>query len=366
MKTNEIKIHVRPSQFGERERPLVEQGDLVASTFLFDSGVAALRIANKAGSLVLLPFQGQQIWSAEFGDRDLTMKSMFAYPRVTSNYLETYGGFLIHCGATAMGVPDKEDTHPLHGELPNARYQQAFLLVGEDEGGEYMALGGSYQHTVAFSHNYLAEPLVKLYAGSGLIHVEMTIKNLKNSEMELMYLAHANFRPVDNARLVYSAPGTPDAVHVRRSIPSHVKPKPGYAEFLEALAQHPERHHTLSPDLLFDPEVVFFIDYQADADGWAHSLQVHPDGQADYIRHRPEQLGKGVRWICRTADQDALGLILPATAEPEGYSAEKAKGNLKVLPPHGTFFFEYDLGALTADEARAVESKIGRILKPGF
>ena len=47
---------------------------------------------------------------------------------------------------------------------------------------------------------------------------------------------------------------------------------------------------------------------------------------------RPAELPVGVRWICRTADQDALGMILPATAEPEGYHAEQAKGNIKTLP----------------------------------
>ena len=82
-----------------------------------------------------------------------------------------------------------------------------------------------------------------------------------------------------------------------------------------------------------DPEVVFFVDYTADRDGWAHSLQVHPDGTADYIAHRPDQLNHGVRWISRTPDQDTLGIILPATAESEGYTAEKAKGYLRTLAP---------------------------------
>ena len=85
-------------------------------------------------------------------------------------------------------------------------------------------------------------------------------------------------------------------------------------------------------NLTFDPEVVFSIDYLGRrCDGWAHSMQVHPDGTADFIRHRPDQLDTGVRWICRTPDQDALGIVLPATAEPEGYTAEKAKGNIKSI-----------------------------------
>jgi hypothetical protein len=358
----ETIIHLHPWFFTDRERCLVESSPLSASAFRFESGVCGLRLQNELGELVMLPYQGQQVWSAEFRGRNLTMKSMFTEPRPTREYLETYGGLLIHCGATAMGVPGEGDTHPLHGELPNAPYQKAYLVAGQDKEGPYIGLGGQYQHIVAFNHNYLAEPLVKLYAGSSLFRVTMSITNLKNSDMEFMYLAHANFKPVDNGRLVYSAPCTPEHVRVRRSIPSHIRPQPGYVEFIEDLARQPEQHNMLAPDLLFDPEVVFAIDYLADDDGWAHSMQVHPDGSADYIRHRPAELEKGIRWISRTADQQALGLVLPATAEPEGYAAEKAKGNIKVLSPQGQFRFEFEMGAFTPAEAERMEEQIATIL----
>jgi hypothetical protein len=39
-----------------------------------------------------------------------------------------------------MGNPGPMDTHPLHGELPNARYQQAALVAGTDADGPFMAL----------------------------------------------------------------------------------------------------------------------------------------------------------------------------------------------------------------------------------
>jgi hypothetical protein len=359
----EAIIHVRPRFFTEREKVLIEFGPLSASAFLFGSGVAGLRLKNQLGELVTLPFQGQQIWSAEFGGRNLAMKSMFGEPRPTRQYLETYGAFMIHCGATAMGVPSKDDAHPLHGELPNAPYQRAYVVAGQDKKGAYIGLGGRYQYTVAFNHNYTAEPRVKLYAGSTLFDVTMTITNLKRSDMELMYLVHANFRPVDNGRLVYSAPCTPEHVRVRRSIPSHIRPLPGYVEFVEELGRRPDKHNLLAPDLLFDPEVVFSIDYLTDDAGWAHSLQVHPDGSADYVRHRPDQLDKGIRWISRTGDQDALGLVLPATAEPEGYAAEKAKGNIKVIPPGDRFQCVLEMGALAPDEATHVEEQIAHILE---
>jgi len=91
-------------------------------------------------------------------------------------------------------------------------------------------------------------------------------------------------------------------------------------------------------------------------------MQVHPDGTADFISHRPSQLDKGVRWISRTADQDALGIILPATAEPEGYTAEKAKGNIKTLAAQQEFRCELEVGLLTPAEVTEMEDRINRAI----
>ena len=357
-----VRVPLYPEVFGAGESDLIDAGPLSATAFRFESGVPAVRLSNEQGSLVILPYQGQQIWSMWFGGRELAMRSMFTQPMATRSYLETYGAMLIHCGATAMGVPTGADTHPLHGELPNAPYRSAWVEVGEDGRGLFISLGGEYQHTVAFSTNYVARPQVRLYAGATLVQTSMSIENLKRTPMELMYLAHANFRPVDNGRLVYSAQCAPETVRVRTSVPGHVRTSPQYPAFLAELAAHPERHNVLTPGLAFDPEVEFFIDYLADADGWAHTLQMHPDGSADLISHRPDQLDHGVRWICRTPDQDALGMCLPATAEPEGYHAELAKGNVRTLPAGGTVRFDMVIGYLAPEEALARQQDIERIL----
>jgi hypothetical protein len=361
MTATETRIHLVPQLFVEREKTLIEHGPLSASTFLFDSGVCGIRLRSERGELVLLPFMGQQVWSAEFDGRNLTMKSMFAGPRPTSQMLATFGAFLVHCGATAIGNPSKEDTHPLHGELPNAPYQEAFLVAGQDDRGPYIGLGGHYQHTLAFSYNYVATPLVRLHASAAWFDLGMTIANLKNSPMDLMYMPHINFRPVDDGRLVYSAPCTAQHVRVRTSLPSHVRPSQAYVEFIQTLQQQPEKANQFAPGLAFDPEVVFYVDYLADEAGWAYTMQVHPDGRADYVRHRPAQLDKAIRWMCRTADQDALG-IEPSTSEGDGYLAEKAKGTVKVLPPHNEFHCDIEIGALTPAEARQVEETIQRIV----
>ncbi len=343
-------IHLSPSYFAEKEMFLVQHGELTAETFRFPTGVCALRLKNTLGELVILPFQGQHIWDASFHGRRLTMKSMFDQPYPTRDFLATFGGFLQHCGMTAMGGPGPEDHHPLHGEFPNAPFQTAFLLAGADEQGDYLALGGTCRQTMAFGYNYLAEPVIKLYAGQAIFHVSLTVTNLKQSEMPLMYLAHINFRPVDHGRLLYSTPCDPEHVRVRAEIPSHIHPKPGYRELIEEFKLHPEKHTLLQPGMAFDPEVVFIITYQTDAAGWARAMQLHPDGSADVVRHRPDQLPVGVRWICRTADQDALGFEA-GTAGPTGYTSEMKKGNLRFLAAGATFRCDLQIGALTPAEA---------------
>jgi len=302
------------------------------------------------------------VWDARFDDRVLTMKSMFDQPVPTRDYLSNYGAFLIHCGATAMGNPSKEDTHPLHGELPNAPYRSAHLSLGADSQGAYVAVGGTYRHTIAFSLNYEARPRVSLREGETMLSITIEIENLKRTPMDLMYMAHVNFRPLDNGRLVFSAPCTKQSARVRTVIPPHVHPTPAYLAFLKELSENPAKHTVLAPGLAFDPEVVFYLSYKADRDGWASSMMVHPDGYASVIRHKPAQLEHGVRWISRTADQDCFGLCLPSTAEPEGYHAEKAKGNVKSLAGGQSVRYDCEAGLLTPAQAHEEEARIGRIL----
>lgn len=353
------RIELHRSSFEDRERPLCEMGAFRISTFRYDSGIEALRVRNARGEIIVLPFKGQQIWRAVFDGRDLTMKSMFEEPVDTTVYLETYGAFLIHCGLTGLGAPGPDDTHPLHGELPNAPFQTAWLEL--DQRLQTVRIGGTYRHTVAFSTNYLATASIGMTAESALLDISLSVENLKKTPMDLMYLAHANFRPVDHGELHYTARYDADSVRVRRSIPAHISPQPGYAEFLASLAEDPAPHHILSPDLAFDPEVVFTIDMMADDEGLAHAVQKRPDGTGDYIGFRPAQAPLSTRWICRTPDQDGLGIAFPSTSEVEGYTAEKAKGQVVELAGGDSWNIDIRMGLLTRPETDDMIRRIERV-----
>ena len=353
-----MRLHLHETMFGPSETELLTAGNVRITAFRYASGVAALRLCTPRAELVVLPFKGQQIWRASFDNTDVTMTSMFAEPVDTREYLRTYGAFLIHCGLTAIGGPGPSDTHPLHGELPNAPFQQAWI---ESRDGS-IVIGGSYHYAVAFTVNYRATFEITLDPGDAHISVTGHVENLRAAPMELMYLAHANFRPVDMGELIYAAPCTPEAVRVRQSVPTHISPPPGYAEFIRDLTTHPERHHVFTPDLAFDPEVVFEIDLLPDADGWTHAMQRHPDGSADFISHVHEQGPRATRWICRTPDQQGLGIAFPSTAGVEGYTAEKAKGRIVSVPPGGTWAINMRMGRLSQTETSEMAAKIARIV----
>jgi len=261
-----------------------------------------------------------------------------------------------------MGVPGPQDTHPQHGELPNAPFDHATLVAVDDEHGPYLAVRGTYRHTVAFVADYSATAEIRLRPHTAVLDISLDVSNHRHAPMPWMYLAHINFRPVDGARLAYTAPCTAEHVRVRRNVPPHVTVPAGYREFLEALADNPALHNNFSADQPYTPEVCLYLDYLADAEGWAHSLHLLPDGTADYAAHRPQQLPKAVRWIANNGDEAAMGMVLPATAEPEGFTAEQAKGNVATIAAGASEHVDLRIGALDAAEARVVASHIKAVL----
>lgn len=346
------KIILKKYFFTELERTLADIGELNASIFIYKSGVHGVKLENQKGYIIVTPFKGQQIWDAVFCGRRLTMKSTYNEPVNTDFFLDTYGCFLMHCGALRMGCPGPEDDHPLHGELPVAGYNTAEIVLGKDEKGRYIGVTGEYEYNRAFGDNYTARPLARLYEGSSLIDSSITITNKSNYPMELMYMNHINFRPVEHGKIYQSAKWTNENMAVRTSIPEHVNASQKYIEFLDKLKENPGLTREINPDDEYDPEIAFFINTPGvDKDGLAHYMQLHPDGSADYVCYKPEELDHATRWIMRTRNQEALGLALPATCDPEGYTSEKKKGNVKIIPENASVTFSVTTGYLDNKEA---------------
>jgi hypothetical protein len=353
------RIQLEKCLFAGKEKTLCEVGGMKAVSFLFSTGVHALRLENPRGHIVVLPYQGQQVWDAVFHGRRLTMTTFFPEPVPSSNLLDSYGAFLYHCGALRMGTPGPEDAHPLHGELPGAPYDEAWLIVGQDDGGTYLGVSGEFRYTKAFGDRYRAAPSVILRENATVLDVTMTIENLAHRPMDLMYMCHVNFLPAEDGEIVQAAGWDTTDMVLRSSIPSHVKPTPQYLSFLDALKKNPGVTRILRAADRYDPEVVFYIrNLKGDSRGMTHMMQKHPDGSSDYISWNVKELDHTVRWILKHEDQKVAAMALPATCDPEGYTAEKKKGNVRSLPGLGKAQFSVRAGYLDAAEAGRMESTI--------
>jgi len=358
------KITLQKSFFTEKERSFFEYKGIEVSTFIYDSGIHAIRIKNENGYIIMLPFKGQQIWDAVFNDRELKMSSLFKEPRNVENFIDSYGCFMMHCGALRMGCPGPEDDYPLHGELPYAEYDKAEILFGEDEKGAFVGLTGVFEYNRGFGDNYYAKPTVKMHKNSSMLNVDMTIENLSNYPMELMYMCHVNFIPADNGRIVQSCSWNNKDTVVRTTIPGHVNPTESFLAFLDELKEDPKRTEILKVEDEYDPEIVFsFNNLVTDKDGISHFMQVHSDGTSDYVGYKPSEFDFNSRWIYKAKNTKVLGLTLPATANSDGYTIEKKNGHVKEIAPKHSISFSVLTGALGKSEAVGMEANIKDMLK---
>jgi hypothetical protein len=354
-----VTLSLCPEQFQGAQKTLLESADFLVTAWTYPSGVKALGLHNSRGHLVVLPYQGQMIWSALFDGCDLTMTHLFSQPRPSPTVIGTYGCFMFHSGLLRNGCPSPEDDHALHGEMPCAPMDSAWLEVGSDEQGAWLRLGGEVEYAQGFGDRYRARSSVTLRPASALFEIGMQVTNLAGKPMELMYMAHMNYAYVAGARFV--EPLGMQGVRVRASVPAHVKPTAAWSAYMAELSAEPSCWQVLDQPALYDPEIVCFFDgVRADAQGDAHFFLQHPQGSAFYTRYQPAQFEHAARWVLHNPDQQVAAFVLPATCEPEGYNAEKAKGNVRSLAAGESASFSVTTGYLAAGEARQLTASLGR------
>jgi hypothetical protein len=353
------RINLSRSLFGERERTFLETDGMTVSLFRYDTGIEAVRLANALGHVVLLPYMGQLVWDVAFAGVRMTMGSMFAAPRPATTIVETYGAFCYHAGLLRMGNPSPQDTHALHGEMPTAPMDSAWIELGTDGEGAFVRLVSERDYVMGFGSRYVARPSLTLRPGSSLFDIAMSVTNTGGSAMDLMYMCHINPVFVPNGTIVQPAPWTPENVVVRTVIPQHVPKTPEFLDQIADLARDPRVMETLDPSLRYFPEQVFYVyGVRTDAAGDTHLMLRRPEGDGFAVSYDPKRFPQTVRWLMRDADHQVAAFALPSTCLPEGYTAEKAAGRVQSLASGATAEFTVRTGYLDSAAAAAMDHTI--------
>lgn len=347
-----MRINLRKEFFTEKEFVIAESGNMRAIAFRYSTGVCALKVENEHGYFIILPYQGQQIWRANFGGRDLGMKTTFAEPVPGVSYLRTYGGFLYHCGMTSIGSADA--SHLQHGEIPNIDYNSAYIECGSENGRDYMAVGGSVDYNIAFTLRYIFSPKCTLYADASALRFDIELKNMRQTPLEYAYLCHINYAPIYGAKLYYNA----ECSKVHRVIPDSM-PADDKAKLTAQLDRLEADIHSADivgePDQFYQPEICCTMMYNGDK---GYTLQYLEGEGACYVIHPTKVLPYAIRWISRLDTEDSMGMVLPSTGEHLGYEYLKEQGQLKVLEPYGTLNFSIETGWIDDVGAKEIIDKM--------
>jgi hypothetical protein len=353
------KVHLRHALFEEKERVFLESDGVEVSLFRYDTGVEAVRLANRRGYVIVLPYFGQMLWDASFDGVRLGMGHKYPAPRPAKVIVDTYGCLAFHSGLLRNGVPGPQDDHQLHGEFSCATLESAALEFDGDDEGAFVRLTGEYEYIAGFGSHYMARPSVTLRPGSTLFDVGMSVENRGGKAMDLMYMCHINLAFVENAHIVQAAPYTSENVAVRTAIPSFVEPTSEYRALLEALARDPGRMERLDPSLAYDPEQVFYLNnLRRDAAGLTHVMMRRPAGDGFVVSFSPDAFPYPARWLLRNADLQVAAIAQPSTCHPEGYLAEKSAGHVRSVAPQSSASFGVRLGYLDGAAAAKMEDAI--------
>lgn len=336
-----LTIPLYRQHFSTQRTLLLQSDDFQVHTFQYHSGVQAVEIKNSQGHLVLLPFMGQMIWDAKFLGTDLTMKNMFSEPKPGNTIVETYGCFAFHAGMLRMGCPTPADDHVLHGEMPCAAMDHAWLEITPEQ----VTLKGSYEYVMGFGHHYLATPSVHLGKDASVFDIQMSVQNLASVPMPLQYMCHINPAYFNNAVMKQNLPN--QAFALRDSVPAHVQPTEQWLAYNQQLSSSAPLS-TLDKPQMHDPEIVYCLDNLSQ---FTDQAVFKMDIGDKYLvtEFSTQQFNSATRWILYNQDQQVAAYAIPATGRPEGFLAAQQKGTVIYLQPNQTRSFKVRTGIRYSD-----------------
>ncbi len=355
--SNTVQLTVTPENFRSHETPIAEGPGGSVTGMRYASGVEALRIVSDRVEVVVLPFRGQQIWRYMVDGEDLTMETTFTEPEASTNFGESYGAFLVHCGLTGIGAPGPEDAHLHHGELPTANCGRVTIRFGSDGDDSWVELVSPHAYKLSHAYSYQVELSLRVTRGSTILKTNAHVRNKRRSGFDLAYLCHINWALEEPLVLSQSVPNSPEAFVWA----PHPQQDSSTAELLDRYAHDRAASDQLDPSIPVVPEYCAILSPTSTSTGRAEFMGQRPDGSAFWVSFSPERLPRAIRWISNTKDEHAAGFCLPATGNHFGRSGNEEANLLVHLDADQTIDFEVQFGLLSEEEAVLAQDRIAAV-----
>ncbi|MGO3590761.1 DUF4432 domain-containing protein, partial [Leuconostoc falkenbergense] len=199
------------------------------------------------------------------------------------------------------------------------------------------------EYVKGFGYHYRTHNTVIMHAASALIDIGLKVTNLSNYQtMPLQYLNHLNYCYVDGAMMTANIPE--NALTLRQSIPSHVKPTASWRAFNQALQASGEVIEVLDNGSRFDPEIVYMsTDLRPLVDRAVFKMSL-PNGPTFVTSFNTKELPFVMRWLLNNPDQQVAAFAIPGTSHPDGYNAASQAGTLIHLAAGKTQSFTVTTG----------------------
>lgn len=266
-------INLAPEQFGMQPDEVFRNADFVVTAFTCEEGGQVLTLANRRGTLTVLPYRGLTIWDAEFDGYSLK-----------SGRRSTRAGKGKPVGGVAFHSPWPQQDSLLAG----------MQRIGLQVEGDTLALYGSGE----LSHpRCRVRPALRLTADSAQFAIEMQITNLADQPLPLDYVCHLNYGCI------------PDAVF-RQNLPA------------PALAPH---GNVAEQEMLCSDDLSLYVDQ-------AEFFMLASKGRRYVTRFSTAQFNYGLRPITQQGSQRLVRFVQPATCSPytPGGAAVKMLGGGKM------------------------------------
>jgi len=319
-----------------------------------EKGVRAIEIRTGTGfRFIVLPDRGLDISHAEYNGIPLNWRSPtgdvapeFYDPRGLEWLRGFFGGLLVTCGLTQVGVPtvDNGEELGLHGRYSYIPARNVYA-DGYWEGDEYyIVVRGKVREARVFGPNIVLEREISTKISERRLFIKDRVINEGWDSHPLMILYHFNIGwPVvdEGAKLVLTS-----KAYVPRDKDAWVEPEK-YDTFTEPTKGFKER--------------VYFHLMTGDEQGYAYAGILNWNLEMGvYAKFKVSQLNRMIEWKMMGEGLYVVG-IEPSNCFVLGRRKERELGTLEFLKPGEDKILEIEFGVLLGNELKEFEDTVNRV-----